>query len=92
MRAAFPIGKVGEPWGAEERAEWLSTRKVQRSYDEEVLAKLLQLKDRFDVTQYGALPFNPERYPLFSVRTRNWSPEKPYILVTGGVHLSLIHI
>lgn len=86
MRAAFPIGKVGEPWGAEERAEWLTTRKVQRSYDEEVLAKILQLKDRFDVTQYGALPINPERYPLFSVRTRNWSPEKPYILVTGGVH------
>ena len=80
------IGTPGKPWGDEERAEWLNTRKVERSYKDEVLDKLLPMKDKFTITQYGALPQDPERYPLFSAKTKNWSPEKPYILITGGVH------
>ena len=66
MRAAFPIGKVGEPWGAEERAEWLSTREVQRSYKDEVLDKLMTMNEKFIIKQYGAVSYDPERYPLFS--------------------------
>ena len=84
--AQFPIGTLGKPWGVEERAEWLSTRKVQRSYKEEVLDKLMEMKEKFIIKQYGALSYDPERYPLFSAQTKNWTPEKPYVLITGGVH------
>ena len=51
-----PIGTPGKPWTADERAEWLATRKVQRSYKDEVLDKLMTMKDKFNVQQYGALP------------------------------------
>eukprot|EP00873_Tetraselmis_striata_P028504 jgi/Tetstr1/448768/TSEL_036003.t1 len=82
----FPIGTPGKPWGSEERAEWLATRKLQRSFAEEVLAKVEALKDRFDVQQYGALSRDPERYPLMALKSRGWAPDRPYVLVTGGVH------
>lgn len=29
---------------------------------------------------------DPDRYPLFSVKTKNWDSDKPTVLVTGGVH------
>ena len=87
LKADFvTIGTPGKPWGDEERAESLKTRKIERSYKDEVLDKLLPMKDKFTITQYGALPQDPERYPLFSAQTKNWSAEKPYILITGGVH------
>lgn len=44
------------------------------------------LKDNFDIEQYGELSLEKERYPLMSVKTRNWNSNKPNILVTGGVH------
>jgi len=50
------------------------------------VGKLQPLKERFTVEQYGALSQDEARYPLFSVRSRNWSPSKPSVLVTGGVH------
>mmetsp|Transcript_132939 Transcript_132939/g.231032 ORF Transcript_132939/g.231032 Transcript_132939/m.231032 type:complete len:403 (+) Transcript_132939:60-1268(+) len=84
--SAYPIGVAGKPWGDAEKAEWCSTRKIARSYHEEVIAKLDGLKERFDVQQYGALSHDPERYPLFAVMTRKWNPDKPSVLVTGGVH------
>ena len=57
-----------------------------RSYKEEVLDKISLLKDDFDIEQYGELSVDKERYPLMSVKTRNWDQNKPNILVTGGVH------
>ena len=51
---AFPIGVAGQPWGDAEREEWRATRKVQRSYKEEVTDKLEQLDPAvFEVVQYG---------------------------------------
>jgi len=44
------------------------------------------LKDRFLVQQYGALSQDESKYPLYAVRTREWSADKPCVLVTGGVH------
>lgn len=43
-------------------------------------------KDIFEVVNYGALSHNPERYPLYVVKSRDWQPAKPCVLVTGGVH------
>jgi prolyl oligopeptidase PreP (S9A serine peptidase family) len=55
-----------------------------------LLAKINELKTErggmFEVEQYGSLSKDPERYPLFVVKTRAWETSKPTILVTGGVH------
>jgi hypothetical protein len=83
---AYRIGTAGVAWTAADRAAWLAQTSVQRTYQEHVLQKIDKLKENFDVEQYGALPFDAERYPLFAVRTKNWSAEKPTVLVTGGVH------
>jgi len=84
--AAYPIGTPGQAWGAAEKAEWLASRQVRRSYKDEVLAKLEPLRERYVVQQYGSLSHDPQRYPLYAVRTKTWSPERPSVLVTGGVH------
>lgn len=83
----YAIGTPGMKWGARERAAWLAhAGTVQRSYKEEVLAKIVALKADYDVEQYGALSQDPDRYPLFCVKTRAWDPSKPSVLITGGVH------
>ena len=82
----YPIGVPGKKWGADEKAAWLAEQGIKRSYKEEVLIKLDALKDRFDVIQYGALSCSPGRYPLYLVKSRQWSPARESILVTGGVH------
>ena len=87
--ASYPIGTAGVPWGAAEKAAWLAQRTAQRSYKEEVCAKVEALKEQFEVQQYGALSYNPERYPLFALRTRNWAAGKPSVLVTGGMSIGM---
>jgi hypothetical protein len=82
----YPIGTPGKKWGDGEKAEWLARQSVKRSYSEEVLEKLLPLKEQFRIRQYGALTFSPDKYPLYTVRTPGWDPGKANILVTGGVH------
>jgi hypothetical protein len=82
----YPIGTPGTPWGEAERAAWKAQTKIQRSYQEEVLSKINKMKETMIVEQYGSLPHDPDRYPLFAVKTRDWQPDKPHILVTGGFH------
>mmetsp|Transcript_17700 Transcript_17700/g.52644 ORF Transcript_17700/g.52644 Transcript_17700/m.52644 type:complete len:374 (+) Transcript_17700:141-1262(+) len=83
----YPIGTPGEKWGDAERAAWFARANVvQRSYADEVLAKLEPLRETFDVEQYGALSQDPERYPLYVIKTKRWDQNKPSALVTGGVH------
>ena len=77
----------GQPWVEEERAAWYQyANVVKRSYKEEVLDKLELLKEEFDIEQYGALSQDPERYPLYAVKSCNWDEAKPTALITGGVH------
>jgi hypothetical protein len=83
---AYPIGISGKKWGASEKQEWLSRQKIQRSYKEQVLAKLEKLKNRFELEQYGSLSHSPERYPLYLLKTAGWDNSKESILITGGVH------
>lgn len=82
----YPIGTLGEKWGELERSTWLKRQDIKRSYQVEVLDELTLLKEQFDITQYGALSFNPERYPLYAMKSKNWHLNKPCVLVTGGVH------
>lgn len=82
----YPVGKPGRPWGSVEKAQWLSRQKKQRSYADEVLSRIQALHSRFDVDEYGRLDYPPESFPLFAIRSRDWSNARPLALVTGGVH------
>ena len=83
---AYPIGTPGQPWGDAERAQWRARQVRQRSYADDVLRRMELLRDRFDVAPYGELAYGDERFPLLAVRSRNWQPELPRVLITGGVH------
>lgn len=65
---------------------WRARQVRQRSYHDDVIITIDALRDRFDVEQYGQLDNTDEHYPLFAIRTRNWSDTLPCVLVTGGVH------
>jgi hypothetical protein len=84
--ASFPIGTPGQPWGAAEKAEWLSRQVRRRSYAEEVVASIDALRSRLDVTEYGRLDYGDESFTLFAIRSRGWRDDLPNVLVTGGVH------
>ncbi|MFC0679406.1 M14 family metallocarboxypeptidase [Lysobacter korlensis] len=85
-QAFYPIGTPGTAWGDAERDEWRSRQSRRRSYESDVLARIEQLRGRFDVEHYGCLDYPPDRYPLFAVRSREWNDDLPIALVTGGVH------
>ena len=82
----YPIGTPMQPWGDVEKSAWLEQRAVQRSYHDEVLAKLETLEAGFERTQYGALSIDESRYPLFAMKPSRPVPDAPWALVTGGVH------
>lgn len=83
---SFSIGTPGVSWGETERALWLSRQAVQRSYETDVLGAIHALSAVFDVVQYGRLDHDPDRYPLFALKSRDWRDALPCALVTGGVH------
>ena len=83
----YSIGTPGKPWGAEEKAQWYDQQSVKRSAKEEVFDKLTHIiPDGFRLQQYGALPYDEERYPLYAVVPNSFDESKPSALVTGGVH------
>ncbi len=84
--ASYPVGTPGKPWGEAEVAEWRSRQVRQRSYEEDVLRRVDALRDRFEVTQYGELVYEPDNYPLFAIKSTGWEDGLPCMLVTGGVH------
>ena len=59
--APYPIGTPGVPWGANERAQWLSRQVRHRSYRDDVAKAVEGLADRFDVEVYGQLDYPPSR-------------------------------
>ncbi len=82
----YPIGVPGRPWGEPEIAQWRARQSKQRSYEQDVLTRLLALRDRFDVVEYGRLDYRPDSYPLIALQSRDWDDARPLALVTGGVH------
>lgn len=86
MERYYPIGTPGDAWTDIEKRQWFEARSVERSYREEVLAKLAALDESFEVFQYGSLPVDPDRYPLMAVSSTSTRPDAPWVLVTGGVH------
>ena len=82
----YPIGTPGQAWGAAELAQWRARQVRQRSYADDVLVCIEQLRSRFDVVPYGEVTYADEHFPLFAIRSRDWQPDLPSVLVTGGVH------
>ena len=82
----YPIGIPGQLWGAAELARWRARQVRQRSYADDVLSRIEQLRERFDVSAYGEVAYADERFPLFAIRSKDWQPGLPCVLVTGGVH------
>lgn len=81
----YPIGTPGKPWDEAEVREWRASRRVQRSYADDVLSVIERLRSHFDVEQYGVLDYET-RYPTFVLKSRDWDEALPVALVTGGVH------
>ena len=64
----YSIGTPGKPWGDEEKAQWKAQQHIQRSYNDEVLSKFENIvPEGFKLTQYGALPYDEARYPLYAI-------------------------
>ncbi len=82
----YPIGTPGLPWGEAEVATWLSRQTVKRSYAADVLGVIDSFSPRYEVVQYGRLDYDPDKYPLFAIKSRGWHDSLPCALVTGGVH------
>lgn len=80
------MAKLNSPWGQAERDIWLSEQVIKRSYQQEVVNKVDELREKFDVEQYGALSYAPDKYPVFMIKTKGWDNNKKTVLVTGGVH------
>ncbi len=82
----YSIGMPGTPWGDAERAAWRSQQLPQRAYADDVIRVVHELALGYDCVEYGRLPVDPQRYPLFALRSRSWQEGLPAVLVTGGVH------
>jgi hypothetical protein len=82
----YPIGTPGISWGEAERAQWLSRQVRHRSYAVDVVARIERLGAHFDVEEYGRLTYPPDDYRLFAIASRTWQDDKPFVLITGGVH------
>ena len=77
---------LASPWGQIEKEIWFKEQIIKRSYQEEVVSKIDKLKNKFDISEYGALSIDPDKYPLFLIKTKNFDPSKKTVLITGGVH------
>lgn len=86
MTTTYPIGTPGQPWGEAEKAQWLAQQRKQRSYADDVLGAIEDLRAHFEVVQYGQLDYAAETFPLFAIHNREWRDDLPCALVTGGVH------
>ncbi len=83
---SYAIGTPGQPWGPAEVTAWRARLVKQRSYAQDVLAAIDALKRDFDVSEYGAVSYDGERFPLLAIRSRGWRDVLPVLVVTGGVH------
>jgi hypothetical protein len=65
--------------------QWLARQRKLRSHADDVVARIEALAARFDVREYGRLDYPPDSYRLLALRGRE-THERPWVLVTGGVH------
>lgn len=73
-------------WGQKEKENWFKEQTIKRSYQDDVVTKINKLSETFEISQYGSLSIDPNKYPLFLIRTKKFDPLKRTVLITGGVH------
>ncbi len=73
-------------WSDAEKANWREEQLIRRSYQELVVPKIKELSDHYIVEQYGGLSYERDRYPLFFLMTKAPIEDRPWVLITGGVH------
>jgi hypothetical protein len=66
--------------------QWRARQVRQRSYADDVLGRIERLREHFDISTYGELTYAGEHFSLMAIRSRDWQPQLPTVLVTGGVH------
>ncbi|MBO1270713.1 M14 family metallocarboxypeptidase [Shewanella sp. 4t3-1-2LB] len=86
QESSYPIGTPGIPWGDNEKQQWRQSQVIHRSYQQQVVEKINALGDQFELLQYGELSYDPARYPLLALKSKDWDAAKPCVLITGGVH------
>jgi hypothetical protein len=77
---------MSSPWTQADKDQWFKEQTIKRSYKDQVISKIEELTSAFDVSPYGALSLDPQKYPLFLIRSKNFDPKKKTALITGGVH------
>lgn len=66
----YPIGTPGQPWTEREKQLWQQSQTRSRSYKNDVLDVLEQLKHRYEIVQYGELRYGDDRYPLMAAKIK----------------------
>lgn len=84
--STYPIGTPGKKWNNNDKAQWLARQNIKRSYQNEVVTLINDLKSTLDIEQYGELNYAAGTYPLYILKTPNFNANKPTVLITGGVH------
>ena len=84
--STYPIGTPGKQWNHEDKAHWLACQSIKRSYQQEVVTLIDELKSTLEVQQYGELNYAAGSYPLYALKTTNFDTNKATVLITGGVH------
>lgn len=74
------------PWGQKEKTSWFKQQTKIRSYKDDVVNRISNLAPFYSIQQYGTLNVEEAAYPLFLLKSKNWSSQKPTALITGGVH------
>lgn len=82
----YPVGTLGQPWGAIELDRWRSRQTRLRRYDVDVVPRIDALAGRYEKIEYGGLDYAGEQYTLLALRDRHFDPTLPIALLTGGVH------
>ncbi|PHQ94334.1 MAG: carbonate dehydratase [Pseudoalteromonas sp.] len=55
--SSYPIGTPGEKWNNNNKIQWLEAQKIKRSYQQDVVTLIDELKSTLEVQQYGELNY-----------------------------------
>jgi len=84
--STYPIGTPGTKWNNNDKDQWFKSQSIKRSYQNDVVSLINELKNSLTVEQYGELNYAAGTYPLYVLKTPQLDKNKPTILITGGVH------
>src|SRR5436853_374126 len=78
----YPIGTPGVAWGPSERAQWLARQRRQRSYTDDVVARIDRLAARLDVELHETTDSDESEYRP-ALAARDGQPFEPGLIPDG---------